>query len=230
MPKTVTFDEVTSRFYRVMLPNGGTVYWRPPQSYGHSTGGQQSPWVVPVDDLQLLQKGEAIRQVAQPGVRAVRPSTLPIKWTPPDTSRGLSLPGTGHCFGSARQFMTAVGWEKLTKTSSPGAQGYEIDIMSTEALDAQIAETAEKLASDIGPLAGKTLKYLHIDSWEGGEPNWTTHMVEEFKKRRGYDPMPYLAMLSGTIGRQSRCIRPVCPRFAAHRRRLMGRQPLWPFP
>ena len=94
--------------------------------------------------------------------------------------------------------------------------------MSTEALDAQIAETAEKLASDIGPLAGKTLKYLHIDSWEGGEPNWTTRMVEEFKKRRGYDPTPYLAMLTGTIVDNRDVIRPVCPRFASHRRRPMG--------
>jgi hypothetical protein len=83
--------------------------------------------------------------------------------------------------------------------ASPSMQGYENDIMSTEALDAQLAETAVKLASDIGPLAGETLKYLHIDSWECGDPNWTTHMLEEFKGRRGYDATPYLAALTGTI-------------------------------
>ena len=110
------------------------------------------------------------------------------------------------------------GWEKLTKIASPGAQGYEIDIMSAEALDAQIAETADKLVSDIGPLAGKSLKYLHIDSWEGGEPNWTTHMVEEFKKRRGYDPVPYLAVLSGT----SVDNRDVSDRFARDLRRTVA--------
>ena len=218
MPKTVTFDEVTSRFYRVMLPNGGDGVLASASIIWSQTGGQQSPWVVPVDDLQLLQKGEAIRQVAQPGVQSRSAINLADKM---DASGHLawSVPaGNWALFRFGQTIYDGGGWEKLIKTSSPGAQGYEIDIMSTEALDAQIAETAEKLASDIGPLAGKTLKYLHIDSWEGGEPNWTTHMVEEFKKRRGYDPTPYLAMLSGTIVDN----RDVSDRFARDLRRTVA--------
>ena len=64
--------------------------------------------------------------------------------------------------------------------------------MSAAAMDAHFAETGAKLIADAGPLAGKTLQYFHIDSWELGQPTWTPAMREEFLKRRGYDPLLYL--------------------------------------
>lgn len=217
-PKTVAFEEVTSRFYRVMLPNGGDGVFSNASIIWSQSGGQQSPWVVPVDDIQILQKGEEIRKVAQSGIQSHSAINLTDKM---DASGHLTwtVPaGNWALFRFGQTIYDGGGWEKLIKTSSPGAQGYEIDIMSTEALDAQIRETAEKLVADIGPLAGKTLKYLHIDSWEGGEPNWTAHMLEEFKKRRGYDPVPYLAVLSGTTVDN----RDVSLRFARDLRRTVA--------
>ena len=72
--------------------------------------------------------------------------------------------------------------------------------MSAEAMDAHFAETGAKLIADAGPLAGKTLQYFHIDSWELGQPTWTPNMREEFQRRRGYDPLPYLpALLEQTV-------------------------------
>lgn len=38
---------------------------------------------------------------------------------------------------------------------------------------------------------------FHIDSWESGAQNWTEGIVEEFKKRRGYDPEPYFLAYTG---------------------------------
>ncbi|TNF42872.1 MAG: glycosyl hydrolase, partial [Bacteroidetes bacterium] len=38
---------------------------------------------------------------------------------------------------------------------------------------------------------------FHIDSWESGAQNWTEGIVEEFKKRRGYDPEPYFLTYTG---------------------------------
>ena len=217
-PKTVTFEEVKSRFYRVILPHSGEGVFSSASVIWSQSGGQQSPWVVPVDDIQLLQKGEATRRAAPPGVESRSAINLAGKM---DASGRLSWSapaGNWAVFRFGQTIYDGGGWERLTKTPSPGAQGYEIDILSTEALDAQIAETAAKLASDIGPLAGKTLKYLHIDSWEAGEPNWTTHMVKEFKHRRGYDPVPYLAVLSGTNVDN----REVSDRFARDLRRTVA--------
>jgi len=86
-----------------------------------------------------------------------------------------------------------------TKCTSPGAQGYEIDFFSAEAMDMHFAQTGEKLAADAGEYLGKTLKYFHVDSYESGEPTWTPGFREEFRARRGYDMLPYLPVLAGRI-------------------------------
>jgi hypothetical protein len=38
---------------------------------------------------------------------------------------------------------------------------------------------------------------FHMDSWESGSQNWTDGLVEEFEKRRGYDPEPYFLAYTG---------------------------------
>ena len=49
------------------------------------------------------------------------------------------------------------------------------------------------------PLAGKTLKYFHTDSWEVEAINWTPTLRAEFKKRCGYDLIPFLPVIAGRI-------------------------------
>lgn len=51
----------------------------------------------------------------------------------------------------------------------------------------------------LGPLFGKSLRYVMMDSWEAGTNNWTDAMAAEFKKRRGYDPTPWLPALTGKV-------------------------------
>ncbi len=91
-----------------------------------------------------------------------------------------------------------------TKCVGSGPGGLEIDTMSAAAMDAHFAETGAKLIADAGPLAGKTLQYFHIDSWELGQPTWTPAMREEFQQRRGYDPLPYLPALAAAHRGQPR--------------------------
>jgi len=40
---------------------------------------------------------------------------------------------------------------------------------------------------------------LHMDSWEMGAQNWSPQFREEFKKRRGYDPLLYYPVYSGLV-------------------------------
>jgi hypothetical protein len=108
---------------------------------------------------------------------------------------------------SLRWTVLRLGYTLLgakTKCTSPGAQGYEIDFLSTRAMDLHFAETAGKLIADAGPLAGKTLQYVHDDSFEvcgpdGLQMTWTPTFIAEFRARRGYDPSPYLPVLTGRI-------------------------------
>lgn len=85
----------------------------------------------------------------------------------------------------------------LTKGATSAVPAWEIDPMSAAAMDRHFAQTGAKLLEDAGALAGRTLKYLHVDSWEIGIPTWTDRFAEEFRARRGYDPIRYLPALVG---------------------------------
>ena len=85
------------------------------------------------------------------------------------------------------------------RCASPGGEGFEMDWLNAAAMDQHFKSMAEVLCQTAGPLAGKSLKYLHDDSWEVGLPNWTDGFLTEFQKFRGYDPWPYLPVLAGRI-------------------------------
>jgi alpha-L-rhamnosidase len=80
----------------------------------------------------------------------------------------------------------------------PG-RGLECDKLSKAGADAMFAGLMQKLIDDSKPLAGKTLVATHIDSWEVGSQNWTPAFREEFRRRRGYDPLPFLPVMTGRV-------------------------------
>ncbi len=55
----------------------------------------------------------------------------------------------------------------------------------------------EPILKNLGPLAGKSVNNCLIDSYEVGDNNWTPRFRDEFIKRRGYDPIPFLPALTG---------------------------------
>jgi len=85
---------------------------------------------------------------------------------------------------------------RVNAPAPESGRGLECDKMSRAAVEAHFAGMMEKVIGDAGPLAGKTLKMVLADSWEAGCQNWTPLMREEFKKRRGYDPIPWLLTLT----------------------------------
>ena len=82
-------------------------------------------------------------------------------------------------------------------TSSGTWQGLAIDYMSRDAFNTYWTRTVEPLLNAAHD--SKSLKYLATDSWELGGTNWTQNFAEEFKKRRGYDPVPWLPVVAGRI-------------------------------
>jgi hypothetical protein len=77
--------------------------------------------------------------------------------------------------------------------------GYEVDKLSREHTEAYIKEYTDPLKNTLGPLYGKSLRYILLDSWEAGMQNWTDKMIEELSQRRGYDPTPYIPCLAGRM-------------------------------
>jgi hypothetical protein len=95
-----------------------------------------------------------------------------------------------------------LGHTPTGKDNHPAPQegrGLECDKLSKAGADAMFEGLMAKLIADVGPLAGKTLVSTHIDSWEVGYQNWTAEFREEFRRRRGYDLLPFLPAMTGRV-------------------------------
>ena len=82
-------------------------------------------------------------------------------------------------------------------TSSGAWQGLAIDYLSRDAFLKYWNETVEPLLTAAKPY--HSLRYLATDSWELGGTNWTDDFRQQFKERRGYDPVPWLPVVAGRI-------------------------------
>ena len=92
---------------------------------------------------------------------------------------------------------TSTGAQNAPAPAS--GRGLECDKLSKEGAEASFNGMIAKLVADAGPAAGKALVATHVDSWENGSQNWTALMREEFAKRRGYDILPFLPVMSGRV-------------------------------
>ncbi len=77
--------------------------------------------------------------------------------------------------------------------------GLECDKMSKEAVETHFNKFIGEMMKLAGPLTGKTLVGTHVDSWEVGGQTWTRAFPEEFKKRCGYNILPFLPAMTGRI-------------------------------
>jgi hypothetical protein len=84
-------------------------------------------------------------------------------------------------------------------THSDGWDGLAIDYLDPRAFDGYWREVVDPLLDAAGPLVGRSLRYLHTDSWELGPVNWTPKLPEQFGERRGYDLARYWPVLAGYV-------------------------------
>jgi hypothetical protein len=95
-----------------------------------------------------------------------------------------------------------MGYTPTGATNEPAPEagrGLECDKLSREAMDAHWAGMMATVLKDLGPLGGKVLDNALIDSYEVGSQNWTPKFREEFQRRRGYDPLPFLPVVTGRV-------------------------------
>jgi len=93
----------------------------------------------------------------------------------------------------------------------PLAEGLECDKLSREAVLAYFDGFLAPLVGHAGTLAQLGFRHLLMDSWECDSQSWTPAMREEFRRRRGYDPAPWMPVLSGrVVGSVARSERFLC--------------------
>ena len=57
----------------------------------------------------------------------------------------------------------------------------------------------DPIKEHLGQYYGKSFNVLHIDSYESGCQNWSSTLRDEFFKRKGYDPVPWLVSMGTPV-------------------------------
>lgn len=171
------FAKQTARFFRVTFVGG------------------RSTWTGPVPTRMTVAELEF--------VPADRPEAAIAPETIIDLSARLDASGRLDWTPPAGEWtVVRFGYTPIGKHNHPVTKygdGLEIDKLSRKALEAHFSAFVDKVIADAGPLAGKTLAYSLIDSYECGEQNWTPRMPQEFAKARGYDLTRWLPALTGRV-------------------------------
>ena len=199
--RTVAFDAVTARYFRIVFPaqpapivdhakkitelvlaSGARVnefekragYANARNFYAISDPKVAPQYLVPqADVIDLTGK--------------MKPDGT-LDWTPPAGSWmvlriGYSL--TGHENGPAPAEATGLEVDKLNKDY---VKNY---------LDGYLKMYSDTVGGEMMGSAG--ISYLLTDSIEVGPQNWTDSILKEFQERRGYDPHPWLPALTGVV-------------------------------
>lgn len=83
----------------------------------------------------------------------------------------------------------------LNRVAPAGGVGLECDKLDKDAVLAMYKGFVGRFVEQSPELVGKTIKGMEADSWEQSNPEWSKNFTEEFTKRRGYNPTPWIVFL-----------------------------------
>jgi hypothetical protein len=219
---TIAFPATTARRFRVVLrPNDA----RPAPGLGEGVPGAISMDIfararkatLPIGELRLSAEPRIDRVEAKAGFTVLRDySSLPV---PASSTAGAVDPAkvidiSSHLRPDGTLDWTApsgsdwrvlrLGYSPTGKVNHPAtveATGLEVDKYDPAAVRRYMETYLSMYRDAVGTdwIGAKGIRALLTDSIEVGASNWTPRMVEEFTARRGYDPLPYLPVLTGTI-------------------------------
>jgi hypothetical protein len=217
---TISFPAVTARYFRVSFkptPPPPAPAWAvgiDPASFGIKVGPPPTTYeiaelvlhpgarvnhfeekaaFVPAVDLYgfptpPIAAGDAISKSDVIDLTAKMRPDGTLDWTPP--------PGNW--------VVLRFGYSLLGITNHPAtaeATGLEVDKLDRRFVkkyfDTYLDSYKETVGADF--MGKRGIRYVINDSWEAGSQNWTDNMIAQFKQRRGYDPTPWMPVLTGHV-------------------------------
>jgi len=135
---------------------------------------QSVPETAGIDPAKVIDLTERLREDGS------------LDWTPPKGSwrvlrLGYSLLGTEN------------------HPAPPEATGLEVDKFDGPAVRRYLEHYIGMYRDAAGAVGDKGVNAILTDSIEVGAANWTPTMIAQFKGLRGYDPVPWMPALTGTI-------------------------------
>ena len=84
----------------------------------------------------------------------------------------------------------------------------EVDKMDAPASRFHFEQVINPLKEHLAPYFGTTFTHLTLDSYEAGLQNWSPSFREEFKRRKGYDIVPWLVAMTPSVLNSSKSTMP----------------------
>ena len=142
---------------------------------------------------------DAVYAAGPDGAPAVAPADVLVLSDRMDTLGRLRWEAPAGSWAVLRFGYTSTGARNGPATRE--GTGLEADKLDPAAIEHHFRSFPQRLIEEAGALAGDTLRFVLVDSWEAGFQNWTAALPAEFEKRRGYSLLPWLPALTGeTIG------------------------------
>jgi len=214
--KTIAFAPVTAKYFRMTFKAAP----EPPNPFGDDPDmaamfPKPSPNIL-VSEL-VLQPGARVNHFEEKA--AFNPIPDLYQFATPDADRSLAisksdvidLTGKMHPDGTldwtppaGDWIVLRIGYSLLGIANHPAtaeATGLEVDKLNATFVKHYVDKYLDSYKDTVGAdMMGKRgLKYVVTDSWEAGAQNWTDDMIAQFTKRRGYDPRPWLPVLTGRV-------------------------------
>ena len=115
------------------------------------------------------------------------------------TGLGFSKAEVSAGLWEVRVFLDAPTLMQV-KRPTLGMEGYVIDHHSREAVALFLEAAGDQVISPLRSVADPPVHSVFCDSLEVYGADWTTHFLEGFQRRRGYDLVPYLPALCQEAG------------------------------
>jgi hypothetical protein len=203
--RTFTFKPVTAKFYRLLVTSVDSKMKQ--FSFGEV---ELSPrlGIEGLADKIFLDRGGDVRMNAS---AEAAPGEVVQQNEIVDLSAKMAKDGPSTGSGQAKLTWDApaghwkivrFGYTPNGRNNHPAPKsgtGLEVDKLSAEAAQAFWDGGMAPLLAELGPLAGKSFNNVLVDSYEVGTQNWTAKFREEFQKRRGYDCVRFLPVLTGRV-------------------------------
>jgi (4-O-methyl)-D-glucuronate---lignin esterase len=212
---TISFSPITARHFRVLFRQPAAGGGR---GFGGGGGGRGGQPATAQQLMELtLNTGARVNRFEDKagwshidGIEAMPTPAVPAELAVSkrdviDLSSRMKSDGTLDWTPPAGRWMVLrLGWSlagTMNRPASPEGTGLEVDKLSADHVRAYLDSYLAIYEGAIGSaLMGKRgLRYMLTDSYEAAASNWTDRMIAEFQARRGYDPRPWLPVLTGRV-------------------------------
>jgi hypothetical protein len=217
---TVSFPAVTANYFRVTFERGippKPPAWAKglnPKAFGMRLGPMPTSYTIA--EL-VLHPGARVNHFEEKA--AFVPTVNLYRFPTPDygsnnvvkISDVIDLTSKMHPDGTLdwtppprRWAILRFGYSLLGITNHPApveSTGLEVDKLNGNDVRHYIESYLDSYKSAVGAsnMGQRGITSLTNDSWEAGSQNWTDDMIQQFRKLRGYNPVPWMPVLTGVV-------------------------------